>query len=772
MTFSIHNPKRLLQSLKWVGYSLLTFWITMFLLNALFPFPLKEDYSKIFYDTNGEILHTTLSRTQAWRFHVQVQEVDKSLIRLLLWKEDKWFYYHYGFNPIAMFRAALQNIFSGKRQSGASTITMQLVRMHTRYPRTYFYKIIEVFRAIQLEWQYSKDEILTFYINRLPYGGNIEGVYAASWWYFHKKPKDLTLSECVVLAIIPNRPRSLNIQQVRSHYLHQEKNRWLKRYYEAGHISKAEYEEAYKEEVQLQRKARESYALHFCNELMEKYPERTEYATTLDIRKQLLCERILAGYMPRLWEKGVQNAAVMVVNNRTHSIEAYIGSPDFRDSLIAGQVDGVQAVRSPGSTLKPLIYGLSFDKGWVTPKRILLDVPMQIASYAPQNYDEQFRGKVTTEFALANSLNIPAVWLMKAYGQKSLIDLLVRLRFHSIERQREELGLSLILGGCGVRLYELVQLYGAFANRGIWHSLKALQGEPQDSFQLISAEAAYFLYSVLTQLNRPDFPRGYEQTAHLAEVAWKTGTSFGWRDGWAIGFSANYTIGVWTGNHDGTGSPFLSGSHCATPLLFLLFQALEEESRSIYSRPQSFRERWVCVETGLPPNTFCQNLVKDEYVPLVSSAERCNHMREVYVDALERVSYCAACRKPGSIKKAYPNLPNALVRFYMEKNIHFERIPPHDVACKANKQSSEGLKIVLPQEGAEYWLHKGQGLPLSCEFAIDSERLSWFVNGLFWGSFHPSEPIGYKPERSGTYEFVVVDNQNRRAMVTVKVHLY
>lgn len=751
------------------GFAL--FYLSIWLLNVLFPFPMNLEYSQVIYDRNQQILQVFLSKEEKWRVPIRKENLDNQWIKTILWKEDKWFYWHYGINPFSILRAFFSNIFKGKRVSGASTITMQVVRLRTHYPRTIFYKCVEALRALQLEWNFTKQEILQFYINLLPYGGNIEGIYCASWYYFQKLPQDLSPAEQWTLAIIPNQPNSLNIQKNDSTIL-LKRNTWLKKYYESGHLTYDEYQSSIKEPLLPFKQLFPKNAPHFC-QWIRKQNHNQSVTTTLDLKTQILTEQIAQNYYPKLSANDIKNYAILVVDNKTREILAYVGSPNFKDSTLAGQVDAVQAVRSPGSTLKPLIFALAFENGMITPKTVLLDVPMHIEGYAPQNYDEEFRGKVSAEWALANSLNIPSVFLLKQYGQKKFIDFLGQLKFNQIQKDKEQLGLSTILGGCGVTLFELVQLYSSFPNQGKFQELKYLSEQNIDTLEILSPEACYFVYTLLTQLTRPDFPSNFKDTQNLPEIAWKTGTSFGWKDGWAIGFSSNYTIGVWIGNHDARSAPHLNGATFATPLLFYLFQAFEKNKKSIMLKPDNIKTRKVCIETGLIPNEYCQNIVEDIFVPLVSSNKKCNHLKKVYTNFSETLSYCENCKNDHNTKeKYYQNFEPPLIKLFQEKQIYYEKIPPHNPLCKVLSRE-ENLKIFMPKNGAEYFIDhlNPKNLSLECEFPLDTDSLYWFINGKFYQSQSTTEKILFKPE-PGIYEIQVLDNKGRKDKIQFSVKYY
>ncbi|RYZ17063.1 MAG: penicillin-binding protein 1C, partial [Sphingobacteriales bacterium] len=352
------------------------------------------------------------------------------------------------------------NIFRARRTSGASTITMQVARALKPRDRTYVNKLIEVFRALQLEIRYSRPEILQMYLNLVPYGGNIEGVKSAAWIYFKKDPDHLSLAEITALSIIPNRPSSLVIGKHNDRIV-QERNKWLQRFRDEGLYTEAEIADALDEPLTATRGKMPRYIPHLAQQL--KKSGEVSITTTISMNMQSRLEKIVADYSAAHRLQQIKNAAVMVIDNRTHKVVAYIGSADFRDTIDAGQVNGVMAVRQPGSTLKPLVYALAIDEGLMTPKTMLEDVAVNYAGYAPENYDRQFNGPVAMDYALEHSLNIPAVRTLKLLGKEALVDKLSICGFRQITRDQRKLGLSMVLGGCGATLEELTGLYSVFA---------------------------------------------------------------------------------------------------------------------------------------------------------------------------------------------------------------------------------------------------------------------------------------------------------------------
>ena len=538
-----------------------------FLFNFIFPLPSKIEYSTIVLDSKGEVIHAFLTPDQKWRMETELKEISPLLKQILIYKEDKYFYWHFGVNPLAIARATAVNLFRLKRTSGASTITMQVARMLEPKDRTYGNKLKEVFRAFQLEWKYSKNEILQLYFNLVPYGSNIEGVKSVSILYFKKNPDHLSLAEVTALSIIPNRPSSLRLG-FRNYLIIRERNKWLQRFRVAKLFPEKEIATAMDEPLDVKRSEAPKLAPHLSLKL-KKTIRADIIRTNLEMQMQLKLEKLVKDYVTSLYTLGIHNCAVVVLDNRTHNVISYIGSADFYNNTDGGQVNGADAIRQPGSALKPLLYGLCFDNGLLTPKTMLTDLPLNMNGYQPENYDSKFNGYVTVEFALENSLNIPAVKSLYELGTEKMIAKLSACNFKQIKHDEKKLGLSLILGGCGVTLEEMTSLYSTFANNGIYHSSNFISPDGSssihpiihssnlDTTRILSASSNFMLTEILSRLARPDLPMNWEQSSHTPRIAWKTGTSYGKRDAWSLGYNKNYTVGVWVGNFSGAGVPEL-----------------------------------------------------------------------------------------------------------------------------------------------------------------------------------------------------------------------
>jgi len=746
--------------------------LLFFISDIIFPFRPEIRYATQVTDDKGQVIHAFLSNDDKWRLYANISEITPLLRETLIYKEDQYFYYHPGVNPLAIVRAAAKNIFTGRRTSGASTITMQVIRLLEPRPRTYLNKILEIFRAMQLELHYSKAEILQFYLNLVPYGGNIEGIKAASLLYFGKPPQLLSLAEITALTIVPNRPSSLR-PGTRNEALKTARNEWLKRFEANKIFDKNIIQDALSEPLLVKRLHAPKQAPHLALRLKQEFNDQPVIQTSLKIQLQKQIEEQVKNFINRRKSMNIHNAAVLVVNNETMQIEAYVGSADFNNPYDGGQVDGVRAIRSPGSTLKPLLYATAFDKGIIMPKTVLNDVPENFSGYEPENFDLHFNGPVTTEFALANSLNIPAVKVLKEMNTSTLIEKLRKAGFKTIDRQSKQLGLSMILGGCGVTLEEMTRLFAAFANEGKLKSLRyTLQSNPdKKGAALISADASFLITGILSQITRPDLPTNFDNTYHLPKIAWKTGTSYGKRDAWSIGYNRRYTVGVWVGNFSGEGVPELSGANTATPLLFSIFNSLDYNSPKGWYKPTAnVSLRKVCAVSGNVPSEFCTNQILDYYISGVSAYKKCQHLRWVFTDPSGKISYCTYCLPENDFeKRTYANLAPELIAFNEMQKIPYQKIPPHNPACERVFHEGAPL-IVSPNEGSEYYIRKEepQQLQLACHTANDVQEVFWYINDKLSKRAAPHEGIFINPPL-GRVKISCSDDKGRNSDIWITV---
>lgn len=742
-------------------------------LNFIYPLPSTKSYSKTIYSNNGTLLNAYLSEDDKWRMRTNLDEVTPDLVKAIIEKEDGWFYWHPGVNPISIIRALAQNVFSGTRVSGASTITMQVARLLEPADRTYWNKFLEILRAIQLEIHFSKDEILEIYLSHLPFGGNIEGVKSASFIYFNRPPDKLSLSQSILLTIIPNDPNKLRLDTKNSNTL-MRRNIWIDKFIDEEIFPVQDLKDAKDEPIIFARYEIPNIAAHFSRNISTKFKD-DQIISSLDLSIQYKSESLLKKYVNQVTGKGVTNGAVIIIDNQNANVVGYCGSADFYNNSISGQVDGITSVRSPGSTLKPALFAYAIDNGFVTPQMKLLDIPTDFGGYEPENYDLKFYGDVTAEFALANSLNIPAVRLLREVGMNNFLNLLERSGFETISNSKSKLGLSLILGGCGVTLEELTRLFASFASKGNLPKLNyTFTTEEIESINIFSEESAYIIGKILIKNERPDFPAEFLFTTKQPRIAWKTGTSYGKRDAWAVGFNPNYTIGVWMGNFDGKGSSHLSGAEMAVPLLFDLFNAVDYDSQNEWFEfSKNLRTRKVCAETGLLPSKFCTNLIDDYYIENHSPMTRCTLDRELFVNEDETLEYCPECLPNVGYKKvAYPFYDPELTLWQKRNNINIKRPPKHNPDCSA-KFSSEGPKIISPSNEFEYLIEKGNEEEILLQAASDPNVKThyWFINDKFYKKGFPSEKIFMKAS-NGKIKITCMDDRGRETTLNVLLRSY
>ncbi|HYO22909.1 MAG TPA: penicillin-binding transpeptidase domain-containing protein, partial [Flavisolibacter sp.] len=489
------------------------------------------------------------------------------------------------------------------------------------------------------------------------------------------------------------------------------------------------------------------------------------------LNTQLKIEKLTEDYVRGLKLKGIRNAAVVVIDNKTHKLVSYVGSSGFADTTDGGQVNGASAVRQPGSTLKPLLYALCMDEGLLTPKMIVNDVPVNYAGYAPENYDREFHGAVTMEYALEHSLNIPSVRSLKQLGKEKLIQKLVACDFRQIQKDQNKLGLSMILGGCGASLEELTGLFSAFANNGTYISPQYTQRAVSRRVQIVSPEAAYLITEALSKVARPDFPLNWTATERMPKIAWKTGTSYGRRDAWSIGYNKDYTIGVWCGNFSGVGVAELSGANTATPLLFKIFNTIDYDSDAHwYEPPKGCELRQVCSETGLPPGPNCTNLISDYFFPLISSTHVCGHVLEIKVSPDSAISYCESCAPlTGYIKKDYKVTAPEMQDYFAQLGKAYQIIPVHNPACERIFKG-EGPAITFPQNGAEYFINKKEPEPLQLTASVsaDVSKIYWYINDRFYKTAARGEKQFFVPEE-GVVKISCSDDKGRSKTIIIRV---
>ena len=766
-----HRVSRIPAFIRKPLYLAIGIFLLFFITDRIFPARTKINYSQLILSDDQKLLNASLSCDQQWRMKAGVKEMNPLLIKTLIYKEDRWFHLHPGVNPVSVVRALWQNISSGNRVSGASTITMQVVRMLDPKKRTVANKLIECFKALQLEFHLSKNEILELYINLLPYGGNIQGIKAASFLYFGQKPQALSLAQVVTLAIIPNNPNSLRLG-INNETIVRERNIWLKKLNKRGLFAITAMQDALLEPLTAKRLESPRQIPHLARMLARNFPDDPVVKTFINPRYQNFIENTLSNQMNMYRGMGVGNASVVMIDNRKHAVVAYAGSAGFSDNRYHGQVDGASSLRSPGSALKPFLYALALDRGLITPKTMLQDIPQNFNGYRPLNYDETFRGRLPASQALALSLNVPAVDLANRVGVGLFNEKLSRGGLKWIAARPKSLGLSVVLGGCGVTLTELTKLYSCLATGGINYPLRFTSNDASTTPDtLFSPQSVWMINEILTGLKRPDLPNSFDNSVNMPHIAWKTGTSYGRRDAWSIGYNPDYTVGVWVGNFDGTGVPELSGADFATPILFNIFNFLAYNHKPAwFERPAGLDFRLVCNESGLPPGEMCTNLVMDDFIPAVSPNRKCDHLIPVFTDDAGKMSFCHSCLpQVGYLTGYYPNLSPGLIAFYEEEQIPYRKIPPHNPLC-SRIYHSDSPSITSLTDGKEYILYASakQQLLLAFTATSDVSRVFWYINDKFYKEARSGQKLFFTPT-PGIIKISCSDDKGRNTDIQVKV---
>lgn len=597
---------------------LCTLFVAFLVLDFLYPLDFDKLYranSKVIINKNNQILRMSLSKDGFWRFYAKQSEIPLLLKKSVLLFEDKHFYNHFGINFFSIFRAYLHNL-SSKNTIGASTIDMQVARMMQRKKRNYKNKLIEMFNALQLNWHFSKDEILLFYLNLAPYGGNIEGIKAASYFYFNKKPNELTISQIALLTSIPKNPNINRVDKQKN--LKQKRKKILSLMYKNKIISKSQSLRANIEPIIRKRYDAPFLAPHFTNFALKNDISKVN----IDLNIQKFLEKALKKATNASKHLDAKNAAALLIDNEKMSIIAYVGSENFNDNL--GQNDGVLAIRSPGSTLKPFIYAKALDSGLITPKQELFDVPLHVGFYEPENFSKSFLGSVRADEALQYSLNIPAVWLNINLKQNSLYEMLKFANIHSLKHQKSYYGDAIALGGFGISLLDLTHLYTAFANDGMLLPLHVNKNEKAK--KLFSKQSAYLVSEILANGIRPTLSAFWESTQDVPKIGYKTGTSADFKDLYTIGFSKKYTLGVWMGNFDGSKTKNLTGISTSSKVVFETFRFLNDISALSWLKfPKGISKMLTCND-GVKYEK-CKNENYDFVINGVAKSRSCEFLR-------------------------------------------------------------------------------------------------------------------------------------------------
>ncbi len=731
--------------------------------------------SRLFTDREGRILRLTLTDDQKYRMPISLEHIPADLIEATLLYEDRAFFHHPGVNPLALARA-LFSMIKGGRRMGGSTLTMQLARLSEKMnTHTISGKLRQIWRALIIERHYSKREILEAYLNTAPYGGNVEGAGAAARIYFHKDISRLSLPECLALATVPQHPAARHPLAVRGKTLLTARGRlhalWNKRHEDSSAFAKAPLQIFSPKDLPWE-------APHAVNSLLENkmdLPNSGTVRTTLDLALQKLLERLLKRSVERgeIW--GMRNAAALLLDWKTGEIRALVGSANFFNSEIHGQIDGTAARRSPGSTLKPFVYALALEQGLIHPQTILADTPRTFANYDPENADGVFRGPISAGEALRASRNIPAIALASRLSEPGIYGF---LKTHGVAftKSAQHYGLALVLGGAEVTMRELAALYATLPNNGLWRPC-TLMPNSDAAVQALTPEAAFI---TLDMLKAPP-PSGGE-----AEISWKTGTSNGRRDAWTAGVFGPYVLVVWVGNFDGKPNGAFTGIHAAAPLFFDIFRALKGrglangEQRS----PQTLHITRVpvCEATGDVDLALCTagpersqgssaTHVDTWFIPGVSPIRSSGVLKELIIDNETGMRQCIDI--PGKTRRViWECWPSDIRRLFRQAGRTKPSPPPLVPECRDLAAAIPGKIPVItsPRRGVVYAssLSAPRRIPLQADAENDAEIIYWFADTRFLGKRTSDTPLFWMPVPGAT-TIRAIDSAGRVGAMRVHV---
>lgn len=747
--------------------------------NTLF----NASFATVVEDKNNHLLGAKIADDGQWRFP-ESDSLPTKFKQCIIYFEDEHFKYHLGVNPISMGKAMIQNFKAKKVTRGGSTITQQVIRLHRKNKRrTYLEKAIELILATRLELKYSKEKILQLYASHAPFGSNVVGLNMAAYRYFGIPAQQLSWAESATLAILPNAP-SLIYPGKNQEKLLEKRNKLLLKLFQNKVIDSDTYELSIAEGLPNKPYNLPQIANHFVMQVAKNKPQQN-IKSTIDINLQEQVNHIASKYYNLYKQNQVYNIAILVANVNTRSIMAYVGNSPT-DIQHSKDVDIIHAARSTGSILKPFLYGAMLDDGEILPKTLLADIPTQIANYSPQNFENTYDGAVPADIALSRSLNIPAVLMLKEYTVNKFYDKLKQLQLSDINKQPAHYGLSLILGGAESNLFDLCSAYANLAstlnqyNITQKYRVKEYQklnfdqnndldfGDSVSDIPTYHAGAIYQMFSAMKEVNRPNGDEAWRYYDSAINIAWKTGTSFGSRDAWAIGVDKNYVVGVWVGNASGEGRAGLTGVQYAGPILFDVFRTLPQNE--FFKEPKSDLETIdVCSVSGHIASKNCPT-TKAKISKKGINTPICPYHKIIHLDKSKQFQVNASCESIDNIKsEVFFILPPVMQWYYKSKNMNYRMVPPYRSDCKTENQHL--LDFIYPRNNmilSQTKNETGQLQPIIAKVAhVNTDtKVFWYLNNKYLGvtkTFHEM----MISEKSGNYRLFVVDELGNEAAIHI-----
>ncbi len=725
----------------------------------------RSDYSTLLLSSDGTLMNAHIAKDGQWRFPPTDSVPDKFKVCIINY-EDRYFKYHPGINPVSLVKAALRNKRNGRIVSGGSTITMQVSRISSeRRERTYLRKFIELNRALYIELCYSKDEILAMYASHAPFGGNIVGVDAASWRYFGTTSDNITWAQAAMLAVLPNSPSLINISRGRDKLL-LKRNSLLKSLLERGVIDEIEYSLAIDEPIPDEPEPLPNIAPHLASAMLKSHEgERIRTSIDLGLQKRLqsIADNAAREYTAR---NNVHNVAILVKEVESGQTIAYIGNASYKaDERFCNDVDIIRSPRSTGSILKPVLYAAMLSDGLILPKTLIPDVPLYLNGFSPQNFNKSYSGVVSADEAIIRSLNVPLVRMLRSYGIDRFLKLLRSLGITTMNHDASYYGASLILGGAEATLWDICNMYITLTQELIGN-----EGTSNSSYSSNSS-SLWFMMEAMSKLSRPEEEAEWRQFESMKKIAWKTGTSYGGKDAWAIGMNPHYVVGVWVGNATGEGRAGMTGVGYAAPILFRTFSILP--SSGWFEEPyDDMAEEAVCRASGYRATEYC---TEAESIPVPQSGTRtavCPYHKLVHLNKEGNMRVNSNCYSVSDMKNvAWFCLPPVQEYYYSRSHINYRPLPPIMSGCADETDSF--IDIIYPDNGAVVYIPKGfdnQLQQVVCEAThINPDAtLFWHLDNKFLGSTTDIHNMAIRPSE-GRHTLTIVDGDGNSKSVVIKV---
>jgi penicillin-binding protein 1C len=762
---------------KWVAIALILVIAYYFSLpKELFNNP----YSTVLEAKSGELLSASIADDGQWRFP-PLRNVPAKFQDALIQFEDKRFYNHPGIDPLSFGRAFKQNIKAGKIVSGGSTITMQVIRLSRKgRRRTVFEKGIELILATRLELKFSKDEILAMYASHAPFGGNVVGIEAACWRYFGRGETDLSWGEAALLAVLPNAPSLIHPGKNRD-ALKEKRDFLLEKLVLAGKIDSFTCSLAKSELIPEEPLSLPRHASHLLTRMSKEGRKGQKLTSSVNYLLQDAVEQIVQTHSTRLSGNQIHNAAVLVARVNSGEILAYVGNTQSKKNE-GNDVDIIMAPRSTGSILKPFLYAALLDEGKLLPEMLLPDVPTLINGFAPKNFTREYDGAVPADKALIRSLNIPAVHMLREYRYERFYSLLKKLGMNSLTKPADHYGLSLILGGAEGTLWDISGMYASAArvemnyfthpgkNRYAPNDIHPLTyvsdfasgNNDLNETSALSAASVYLTFDALKELYRPAEESGWRYFESSKKIAWKTGTSFGFRDGWAVGVTPDYVVGVWVGNADGEGRPGLTGTDGAAPILFDVFAQLE--GHTWFKKPKQEMQRiTVCRRSGYRNSAVCPEVDTLWITQSGLSAKPCAYHRKVHLSPDKKFRVNSSCTSLAQSKEEiWFVLPPVQEHFFRLRNMSYKALPPFGSDCAASG-NVHMMDLVYPKPDSKVFIPRDiMGNPGNAIFQLAHRNpksvVFWHLDGAFIGSTQRSHHLPVNPA-SGKHTLLIIDER-------------